>query len=125
MWWPRAGLDNRAGGPRSVLYGHGPRLDRIIATWEVVVPNRTVRTTVALPADLIAAADRVVREGRARSRSALLATALQHELAALDRSALDAAFAPLADDLDYQSEAIILSEEFAAADWEALQLGKD
>jgi metal-responsive CopG/Arc/MetJ family transcriptional regulator len=89
------------------------------------VPDRTVRTTVALPADLIAAVDRVVREGRARSRSALLATALKHELAALDRSALDAAFAPLADDLAYQSEAITLSEEFAAADWEALQLGED
>ena len=40
-------------------------------------------------------------------------------LAALDRSALDAAFAPLADDLAYQSEAMTLTAEFAAADWEA------
>ena len=82
---------------------------------------------MALPADLIAAADRVaVREGRPlRTRSALLATALQHELAALDRSALDAAFAPLADVLAYQSEAMTLTEEFTAADGRALQLGED
>jgi Arc/MetJ-type ribon-helix-helix transcriptional regulator len=89
------------------------------------VADGTVRTTVALPADLIAAVDRAVREGRARSRSELLTTALQHELAALDRRAVDAAFAPLADDLDYQNEAMTLSTEFAAADWEALQLGED
>jgi metal-responsive CopG/Arc/MetJ family transcriptional regulator len=89
---------------------------------EAMVSDRNVRTTVALPADLVAAADRAVREGRASSRSALLATALRNELAALERAAVDAAFATMADDPVYQAEAAAIADEFAAADWEALRL---
>ncbi len=82
--------------------------------------SRTVRTTVALPTDLLEAADRVVRAGRARSRNDLLVTALRRELAAQERAAIDAAFADMARDADYQAEATAIAAEFAAADWEAL-----
>jgi len=44
--------------------------------------STTIRTTVALPAELLEAADQAVREGKARSRNELLATALRRELAA-------------------------------------------
>lgn len=36
---------------------------------------------------------------------------------------MDAGFAAMADDPEYQAEAVRIAEEFAVSDWEALQLG--
>ncbi len=86
---------------------------------------RTVRTTVTLPADLVREADRAVREGRARSRNDLLASALRRELAAQERAAIDAAFAALADDVEFQAESVALAEEAVPGGWEALRLAEN
>lgn len=80
--------------------------------------------TLTLPGDLLEAVDRAVREGKARSRNDFVAAALQRALAAAHTAGIDAAFAAMADDDDYQAEARALVEEFATADWEALQLGE-
>lgn len=77
-----------------------------------------IRTTVALPAYLLAEADRVVREGRAKSRNEIVALALAHELATIQRRAIDEAFAGMASDIEYQTEASRLMDEFASADQE-------
>jgi Arc/MetJ-type ribon-helix-helix transcriptional regulator len=82
---------------------------------------QTVRTTFALPADLLAAVDQAVQAGKARSRNELVRIALERELAAQQRAAIDAAFAEMAQDPDYQSEAQAIADEFAAADWETWQ----
>lgn len=84
----------------------------------------TVRTTLTLPADLLAAVDQAVHAGQARSRTAFITQALQRELAALQRAALDAAFAAMATDPVYQGEAQALAEAFAPADWEAFRLAE-
>ena len=88
------------------------------------MPSRLRRTTVALPADLLDAADRAVRRGSAKSRAELLARALRRELAAEHRAAVDGAFDAMAHDPDYQAEAVRIAEEFRFADWEALRLGE-
>jgi len=85
---------------------------------------RTVRTTLALPADLREQVDRAVREGKARSRNAFVAIALRRELAAAEAAAIDAAFAGMADDAEYRAEALALAEESVAAGWEALRLAE-
>jgi len=82
------------------------------------------RTTVALPARLLDAADRAVRAGKARSRADLLSRALQRELGAQRRKEIDAAFLEMANDPDYQAEALLMAEEATVAGWEALQLGE-
>jgi metal-responsive CopG/Arc/MetJ family transcriptional regulator len=81
--------------------------------------GQTVRTTLALPADLLAAVDQAVQAGKARSRNELVRIALERELAAQQRAAIDAAFAEMAQDPDYQAEAKAITCEFAIADWEA------
>ena len=86
--------------------------------------ERTSRTTLTLPAALLAAVDQAVREGKAKSRNQLVAAALRRELAALERAAIDQAFAGMADDKAYQEEALKIAEEFAISDWEAFQLGE-
>jgi len=85
---------------------------------------QSVRTTITLPADLVDAADRAVREGRARSRNDLLVTALRRELAAQERAEIDAAFAALANDHEFQQESIALAEEAVQSGWEALQVAE-
>lgn len=87
-------------------------------------PPRLRRTTVALPADLLDAADRAVRGGAAKSRAELLARALSRELAARRRKQIDAGFLAMATDPDYQADAIVLAEEAVAAGWEALRLSE-
>jgi metal-responsive CopG/Arc/MetJ family transcriptional regulator len=81
------------------------------------------RTTVALPADLLDAADRAVRAGKAESRADLLSRGLRRELAARRRAEIDAAFLEMASDPEYQAEALGTAEEAVAAGWEALRIG--
>jgi Arc/MetJ-type ribon-helix-helix transcriptional regulator len=83
----------------------------------------TEPTTLALPLDLLAAVDKVVQEGRARSRDELVEGALRRELAALRRSAVDAEFRYMADDVEYQRDVYQILGEFVQADWETLQDG--
>ncbi len=85
------------------------------------MPDRRVRTTLALPADLLTAVDRVVEEGRARSRNEFVADALRRELAARRRVDIDAAFEGMAQDEEYRAESERIEAELAIASWEALQ----
>ena len=84
----------------------------------------TVRTTLSIPADLLEAADQMVREGCVRSRNEFVAMALRHEIAAQKRAEIDAAFAGMADDTEYQAESLAIASEFARAEWEAFQLAE-
>ncbi len=85
---------------------------------------KTVRTTLALPADLLEAADKAVRDGKVRSRNELVAAALRRELAARRRAEIDASFADMAHDAEYRKEVLLLEQEFAHASWEAFQIGE-
>jgi metal-responsive CopG/Arc/MetJ family transcriptional regulator len=82
--------------------------------------NQRTRTTVAIAPALLDAVDRAVREGLAASRNDFLAAALRRELARCNRQAIDDAFAAMADDPDYQQEAMDIEQSFAVASWEAL-----
>ena len=53
-----------------------------------------------------------------------MARALQRELAAQQRAAIDAAFAAMAEDFAYQTEAQALTNAFAQAGWDALRLAE-
>jgi metal-responsive CopG/Arc/MetJ family transcriptional regulator len=84
----------------------------------------TTRTTLALPAELLAAVDEAVRAGKASSRNEFVARALRRLLVEQERARIDAEFAAMAHDADYLAEAEQIAEEFAAADWEALQISE-
>lgn len=82
----------------------------------------TVRTTLSIPADLLEATDQIIRLGCVRSRNEFVAMALRHEIEAHKRAEIDAAFAGMADDTEYQAESLAIASEFAKAEWEAFQL---
>lgn len=83
------------------------------------------RTTVTIPTDLLAAVDRAISEGLARSRNEFLATALRNQLATLRRAAIDEAFAGMASDSTYQREATATARAFETADWEAFLMAEE
>lgn len=84
----------------------------------------TIRTTVALPVDLLNGIDAAVRSGRAASRNAFLARAVRHELERLQREAIDRQFEMMATDAHYQGEARRISDEYVTSDWEALRVAE-
>lgn len=86
--------------------------------------QKTIRTTLTLPLELLEATDKAVSQGKAKSRNEFVAQALQHELTALKRAEIDAALAEMAQDPEYQAEVLKMEAEFAGASWEALQLGE-
>ena len=83
-----------------------------------------IRTTVTLPAELLAKADRVIKEGKIDSRNKLFATALKKEIAAIECAEIDLALAEMAQDPEYQKEVMQMEAEFASASWEAWQTEK-
>ena len=87
--------------------------------------GKAVRTTVALPAELLEATDRAVREGKARSRNEFLSMALRRELDALERTRIDDAFGHMSEDHLYKAEAVELAEEFDGSSWEALRSAEE
>lgn len=86
--------------------------------------THTIRTTVALPEQLLKAINEAVEAGMAKSRNQLIANAVRHELAALKRLEIDEAFQAMAGDQELYQEARKLSDEFGDSDWEAFQQGE-
>ena len=86
--------------------------------------NQTVRTTITLPAELLAETDRIVSQGKAKSRNEFVAQALLHELEALKRAEIDAELIEMTQDPDYQAQVLQMEAEFGVASWEAFQLGE-
>ncbi|MGD1917818.1 MAG: CopG family transcriptional regulator [Pleurocapsa sp.] len=80
-----------------------------------------IRTTITLSAELLARADRIIREGKINSRNNLFAQALEKEIAAIERAEIDSALIEMPQDPEYQQEVMQLETEFASASWEAWQ----
>jgi metal-responsive CopG/Arc/MetJ family transcriptional regulator len=86
-----------------------------------MMQTASTRTTISLPTVLLAATDRAVTDGKAKSRNDLITRAVQRELALIRRAEIDADLAEMAQDDEYQAEVLQMEAEFAVAQWEALQ----
>ena len=79
------------------------------------MPSPSVRTTLAIPTDLLQATDALVSQGKANSRNEFIAQALKHELASLKRAEIDKSLSEMAQQQDYQAEVLKMDSEFAIA----------
>ncbi|MFB3813150.1 MAG: hypothetical protein ACE14L_03490 [Terriglobales bacterium] len=87
----------------------------------------TRTTTVRLPRPVYDQAKCVVERekggaGSVASLNDLFVVAIKAYLKMYKRRQIDAAFAGMAEDADYQKEAKLIAEEFEYSDWEALRL---
>jgi len=82
------------------------------------------RTTVALPADLLGAVDQLIRDGSVANRNQFITLAVETELRRRERAAIDAEFALMASDPEYQAEAARIMRDFQTSDdesWSGLE----
>ena len=93
-----------------------------------IAQAETRTTTIRLPRPVYDQAKCVVNtesSGRARiSLNDLIVMAITTYLKMYKRREIDAAFAGMAEEADYQKQAKLLAEEFDYSDWEALGLGE-
>lgn len=87
-------------------------------------------TTVRLPRPVYDQAKSFVECEKQRntpflSLNEFFVSAIQAYVKLYKRRQIDAAFAGMAEDADYQKEARLLVEEFDPSDWEALRLGEN
>lgn len=86
-------------------------------------------TTIRLPLSLYDQAKTVVeKESRDRNRISLndlFVSAIATYLRMHKRRQIDAAFAGMAEDSNYQKEAMLMTREFEQSDWEALKRGDE
>ena len=83
-------------------------------------------TTIRLPRSLYEEARSAVEKGATGSRSLndLLVDSLTERLKQLRRQRIDAEFAGMKNDVQYQRGSTAMAEHFAASGWEALRLAE-
>ena len=86
--------------------------------------SSNTRTTLSLPQELLEATDKLIAEGEAKSRNQFITEAIALHLKNTQRKKIDTAFEAMADDSEYQREALQIEAEFATASWEVLELGE-
>ena len=76
-------------------------------------------TTVRLPKHVYDQAKKVLVRSHASSFNEFVVQAIEEKMRRLSEAEIDAAFAQMAHDPDYQRNAIALAREFERSDWEA------
>jgi hypothetical protein len=85
---------------------------------------RIMQTTLRLPRPLYDRVKGLVEREHAGSVNDFIVNALAAYVRAVERKAIDDAFADMADDTQYQREALLIAEQFARSDAEALELSE-
>jgi hypothetical protein len=86
----------------------------------LVATKRYQNTTVRLPRQVYELAKTVVIRSQAASFNEFVVQAIEEKVRRLTEAEIDAAFAQMGQDSDYQRASIALASEFAKSDWEAL-----
>ena len=85
-----------------------------------------IQKTIRLPLSLIHEAERFISAcGHCESMNEFIVKSMRLRIDALNRRELDAKFAAMSGDTDYQKEASLIAEEFEVSDWEAAKLLED
>lgn len=83
-----------------------------------------LQTTLRLPKQLYERVKNYVERDQTSSVNEFIVNALAAYVRAVERKAIDDAFLGMADDKQYQREALLIAEQFAASDAEALELSE-
>lgn len=89
--------------------------------------EKKVRTTVGLPERLYEEARSLVgsKATPASSINGFFVSAIRAYVKLIQRKQIDAKFAGMSEDADYQKEALRISEEFGPSDWEAFERAEE
>ncbi|MGB7282959.1 MAG: hypothetical protein WBE13_11915 [Candidatus Acidiferrum sp.] len=85
---------------------------------------RNIQTTLRLPRQLYERVKGYVDREQTRSVNDFIVNALAIHVRALERKAIDDSFQGMAEDKQYQREALRVAEQFARSDAEAIELSE-
>jgi hypothetical protein len=85
--------------------------------------KRYQNTTVRMPRHVYERAKTVAIQSEASSFNEFVVQAIEEKVQRLTEAEIDAAFAEMANDTDYQRSSVALAREFEKSDWEAFQSG--
>ena len=82
-----------------------------------------IQRTIRLPRPVFEEAERLIKTcGHCESINDFVVKSMKLRINMLKRKELDAKFAEMSKDTDYQKEAQLIAEEFESSDWEAAKL---
>jgi metal-responsive CopG/Arc/MetJ family transcriptional regulator len=81
--------------------------------------SKTIRTTLSLPSYLLQDVDKMINQGKAKSRNEFVAKAIADQIAILRRAEINAQLAEMTQNPAYQAEILKMEAEFASSSWEA------
>jgi hypothetical protein len=81
--------------------------------------KRYQNTTVRMPRQIYERAKVAIRHTQQSSFNEFVVQAIEEKVRRLNEAQIDAAFAQMADDPDYQRDAVAMSREFEKSDWDA------
>jgi hypothetical protein len=85
----------------------------------VAAKKRYQNTTVRVPRHVYEQAKTVIDRSQGSSFNEFVVQAIEEKVHRLTEAEIDAAFAQMAHDPDYQRDSIVISGEFEKSDWEA------
>ncbi|HTW57115.1 MAG TPA: hypothetical protein VMD99_03180 [Terriglobales bacterium] len=85
--------------------------------------KRYQNTTVRLPRHVYERAKTVAVQSQAASFNEFVVQAIEEKVRRLSEAEIDAAFAQMANDEEYQHSSIVLARRFEQSDWEAFRSG--
>ena len=78
-------------------------------------------TTLRVPKRVYELAKDAIRRSQQSSFNEFVVQAIEEKLRRMTEAQIDAAFASMADDADYQDTAVAMAREFETSDWQAMQ----
>jgi hypothetical protein len=78
-------------------------------------------TTLRVPKRVYELAKDAIRRSQQSSFNEFVVQAIEEKLRRMTEAEIDAAFASMADDADYQGAAVAMAREFETSDWQAMQ----
>ena len=77
-------------------------------------------TTLRMPSHVFAQARKVVMQSQASSFNEFVVQAIEEKVRRLGEAEIDAAFAQMGKDSDYQRETVAMAREFENSDWQVV-----
>ena len=87
----------------------------------ITANKRKQNTTVRIPSQTYERAKKAAHRAQISSFNEFVIQAVEEKVRRLTEAEIDAAFAGMADDADYQRESVAIAQEFQTSDWEAMK----
>ncbi len=81
-----------------------------------------MRTTITISESLVQQVDKLISQGEIKTRNQFIVEALEDKVRQIRDLQLDEKFVGMADDMEYQQEALEIEQKFTSSDYEVIKI---